>query len=126
MIKINRMLHTGLIIADLSKSRAFYEGLLGLKPSDKRPSMDFEGVWYDIGPNQIHLMAVPDPYKEAIKPKHGGRDIHIALAVDDVESIKVELEKAGVPYTMSMSGRAALFCRDPDGNALEFSAVKFD
>lgn len=29
----------------------------------------------------------------------------------------------GIPYTMSKSGRPALFCRDPDGNALEVSQV---
>jgi len=27
---------------------------------------------------------------------------------------------AGVAFTLSQSGRSALFCRDPDGNALEF------
>jgi len=30
------------------------------------------------------------------------------------------LDAAGISYTPSRSGRAALFCRDPDGNALEF------
>ncbi len=49
MIKINQLLHTGLIISDLEKSRAFYEGLLGLKPNPKRPDFGFPGVWYDIG-----------------------------------------------------------------------------
>jgi Glyoxalase/Bleomycin resistance protein/Dioxygenase superfamily. len=33
MIKINHLMHTGLIISDLEKSRAFYEGLLGFKPN---------------------------------------------------------------------------------------------
>jgi glyoxylase I family protein len=112
MIKINRMMHTGLIITDLARSRAFYEGLLGFQPNPNRPNFSFEGVWYDIGANQVHLMVVPNPYTEVQHPEHGGRDIHI------------EVEKAGIPYTMSLSGRAALFCRDPDGNALEFSAVK--
>ncbi len=126
MIKIKQFLHTGLIISDLARSKAFYEGLLGLSPSDKRPNLSFEGVWYNIGNNQIHLMVVPDPYKDATKPPHGGRDIHLALAVDDVEAVRATLETAGVPFTMSMSGRAALFCRDPDGNALEFSAVPLE
>lgn len=30
---------------------------------------------------------------------------------------------SGIPYTMSRSGRAALFTRDPDANALEFVQV---
>ncbi|GAB7563302.1 VOC family protein [Methylobacillus methanolivorans] len=126
MIKINRLLHTGIIVADIARSRAFYEGLLGLVPSDKRPAMNFEGVWYDIGLNQLHLMVVPNPYADAELPAHGGRDYHVAFAVDDVMPIKQALDEAGVEYSMSMSGRAALFCRDPDGNALEFSAVKMD
>jgi len=126
VIKINRLLHTGIIVADIARSRAFYEGLLGLVPSDKRPAMNFEGVWYDIGLNQLHLMVVPNPYADAELPAHGGRDYHVAFAVDDVMPIKQALDEAGVEYSMSMSGRAALFCRDPDGNALEFSAVKMD
>ena len=124
MIKINQFMHAGLIVGDLQRSRHFYEGLLGLKPNPARPNFDFEGVWYDIGRNQIHLMVVPNPYADVQRPAHGGRDNHLALAVDDVEPIKQALDAAGVPYSMSKSGRAALFCRDPDGNAIEFSAVK--
>ena len=123
MIKLNRMLHTGLIIGDLQRSRAFYEGLLGFTPNPNRPNFGFEGVWYDIGANQVHLMVVPNPYAEMQRPEHGGRDTHIAFSVDDVEPVRAALESAGIPYTMSKSGRAAVFCRDPDGNALEFSAA---
>ncbi|HYG12701.1 MAG TPA: VOC family protein, partial [Methylophilaceae bacterium] len=58
MIKINQFMHAGLIVGDLQRSRDFYEGLLGLNPNPARPNFDFEGVWYDIGHNQIHLMVV--------------------------------------------------------------------
>lgn len=124
MIKINHLMHMGLIVTDLEKSRAFYEGLLGFTPNPNRPDFGFEGVWYDIGANQVHLMVVPNPYQGLQRPEHGGRDVHIAFSVDDVEPVRAALEAAGVPYSMSKSGRAALFCRDPDGNAFEFSAVK--
>lgn len=124
MIHIKQFLHTGLIIKDLARAKQFYEGVLGLKPSDKRPNLSFEGVWYNIGINQIHLMCVQNPYQDVVKPAHGGRDIHLALAVEDVEPVIQALEKAGVEFTKSMSGRAAVFCRDPDGNAIEFSAIE--
>jgi glyoxylase I family protein len=51
---------------------------------------------------------------------HGGRDRHVALTVADLEPLKAALERSGVSYTTSRSGRRALFCRDPDGNAIEF------
>src|SRR3989338_4521424 len=123
MIAIKQLLHAGLIVSDLEKSRAFYEGVLGLTPNPARPDFGFHGVWYDIGRNQVHLMVVPNPYTDVIHPEHGGRDIHVAFSEDDVEAARSELDKAGVAYSMSKSGRAALFCRDPDGNALEVSAV---
>lgn len=123
MIKITQLLHSGLIISDLEKSRAFYEGLLGLKPNPARPDFGFEGVWYDVGANQIHLMVVPNPYGGVTRPAHGGRDNHVALSVADLEEVKQAMDRAGIPYSMSKSGRNALFCRDPDGNALEFSAL---
>ena len=123
MIAIKQLLHAGLIVSDLEKSRAFYEGVIGLTPNPARPDFGFPGVWYDIGRNQVHLMVVPNPYTNVIHPEHGGRDNHVAFSVEDVEAVRAELDKAGVAYSMSKSGRAALFCRDPDGNALEFSAV---
>jgi len=51
--------------------------------------------------------------------QHGGRDRHVALAVSDLAQLIERLNQAGVAYTLSSSGRRALFCRDPDGNALE-------
>ena len=42
--------------------------------------------------------------------------------VDKLDPLRWALEKEGIDYTMSRSGRQALFCRDPDGNALEFIA----
>jgi glyoxylase I family protein len=123
MIKIDALLHAGLIISDLEQSRAFYEGLLGLSPNPARPDFGFEGVWYDIGANQIHLMVVPNPDIDSLRPQHGGRDHHVALAVSDIDAVKQSFDEAGVVYSMSKSGRAALFCRDPDENALEFFQV---
>ena len=124
MIHIKQLMHAGRIVSDLKRSREFYEGLLGLSPNPNRPDFSFEGVWYDIGANQLHLMVVPNPYADVTRPEHGGRDNHVAFSVEDVVPIREALDKAGVAYSMSKSGRAAVFCRDPDGNALEFSAVR--
>jgi len=113
--------HVTFISSDLAKSRAFYEGVLGLLLSSSRPQMGFEGVWYDIGQNQqIHLMLLPNPEAGLQRPAHGGRDRHVALGVSDFSQLIGRLDAAGVSYTQSQSGRRAVFCRDHDGNALEF------
>ena len=121
---ISGILHTTFLTADLTKSRAFYEGVLGLRPDSNRPTMSFDGVWYDVADKQqIHLMLLPNPEAGLQRPTHGGRDRHVALAVDDLAKLVERLEQAGIAYTLSSSGRRALFCRDPDGNALEFIGV---
>lgn len=115
--------HATFLTRDLSRARDFYEGVLGLQRDHKRPDMGYDGVWYDIAPGQqIHLMVLPDPDAGVLRPVHGGRDRHVALGVEDIAKLITALERAGVSYTLSRSGRAALFCRDPDQNALEFVA----
>lgn len=120
-MKIVALLHATFLTADLERSRHFYEALLGLAPNPARPDLGFPGVWYDVGANQqIHLMQLPDPETGLQRPPHGGRDRHVALAVSNLEELMRRLEAAGIAYTSSKSGRRALFCRDPDQNALEF------
>jgi len=124
MPRIVGLLHASLLIADLARSRAFYEGVLGLAASPERPELGFPGVWYDVGGGgQIHLLRLDNPDPVAARPEHGGRDRHTALGVEDWEGMKRRLAETGVPFSLSRSGRRALFCRDPDGNALELVEV---
>jgi len=123
-MRILSILHATVISSDLDKSRAFYGDVLGLPVNSTRPNMSFDGIWYDVGPGQmIHLMRLPNPDAGVDRPEHGGRDRHTALAVDNIEELAKRLEAAGITYSMSKSGRRALFCRDPDENALEFMEV---
>jgi catechol 2,3-dioxygenase-like lactoylglutathione lyase family enzyme len=124
---ITGILHATFLTSDLARARAFYEGVLGLQVNASRPDMSFDGVWYDIGVSQqIHLMALPNPEAGLQRPTHGGRDRHVALAVSDLMGLVARLDQAGVAYTLSRSGRRAVFCRDPDYNALEFVALAAD
>lgn len=122
MSLIKQLHHASVISSDLTASRAFYEGVLELTPNPSRPKFAYDGIWYDIGEQMIHLLVVPNPDADAVRPAHGGVDRHTALIVGDFAALIARLESAGVPYSLSKSGRKALFCRDPDGNALEFIA----
>lgn len=120
MSNIQSILHATVIVADLEKSLYFYCGLLGLEVNPNRPDLGYPGVWLDVGEQQLHLMQLPNPDPVAGRPEHGGRDRHIAFAVANLEELCQRLDDAGAAYTRSNSGRTAMFCRDPDGNALEF------
>ena len=118
-MQVTQFMHASLLVQDVAVARTFYEGVLGLIASDQRPDLGYPGIWYELGPQQIHLIALADA-PQVIHAAHGGRDRHIALRVDDIAALQSTLEARDMTYTLSRSGRRALFCRDPDGNALEF------
>jgi len=111
--------HSSLIVANTSKALEFYMGILGLDIDESRPDLGYPGAWLQVGDGQIHLLEVPDPYASVDRPEHGGRDSHIALRIFDLEEVIRRLQGAGISYSKSKSGRAALFCRDYDGNTIE-------
>ncbi len=120
---IESIAHGSFLVADLEVSLQFYHDVLQIPVNQHRPDFGFDGAWLDLGSSgqQLHLMALPNPDTGSIRPEHGGKDKHVALVVSDFEALTAALDEAGVPYSRSKSGRAALFCRDPDGNALEFA-----
>jgi len=115
---ITRIQHISLLVADTARALAFYGDILGLEAAP-RPALGFRGAWLQVGDQQIHLLELPNPDPVEGRPEHGGRDRHVAFAVADLEAFTRRLEAAGIPYTRSRSGRPAVFCRDPDGNAVE-------
>lgn len=127
MIEVNKdavilkLHHASLIVHDLAIALDFYQGVLGLSLDESRPDLGYPGAWLQLSEQQqIHLMELPNPDSNSERPQHGGRDHHIAFTVSSIDSIAKSLENLDMPFTKSKSGRKALFCRDPDGNALEF------
>lgn len=118
-MKIQGYHHTSLLITDLKQAAYFYENIIGLKRIE-RPNLNFEGLWYAVGDLQLHLLKLSNPLRQQKPPEHVGRDWHLALAVDEIDSLKQRLIAEKITYTMSRSGRVALFCRDFDDNGLEF------
>jgi len=114
--------HVSLLVTDLERAGNFYINLLGMVKDNSRPEMAFPGMWLKIGTQQIHLLCFGKTVT-GTGTENPGRDAHCALAVSSVSRVKEILEKENIPCHMSKSGRRALFCRDPDGNGLEFVEV---
>lgn len=123
IFSVTRINHASYIVADVKKALHFYQTILGLIVDLQRPDLGYPGAWLKVEDQQIHLLELPNPDPVRERPTHGGRDRHLALNVSDIEQLQKRLDEYAVPYTRSKSGRNALFCRDPDGNALEFIEV---
>jgi predicted enzyme related to lactoylglutathione lyase len=99
-------------ITDMARSRAFYEGVLGLKNTNEPTTVPW--IEYDLGNATLGLGAYP-----GWTPSRDGA--MIAFEVDDFEKAISELKQAGVPVhydsTETPICHFAIF-RDPDDNAL--------
>ncbi len=115
--------HVSLLVADVARSLDFYTRLLGLEVDSSRPTMSFEGAWLKVGTQQLHLLQLANPDPVEGRPEHGGRDRHTAFQVTQLDPFVQRLQAADIAFTLSKSGRRALFCRDPDGNACELVEI---
>lgn len=117
---IKSIAHVSVLVADTQRALKFYQDILGMDVDPGRPDLGYPGAWLTVGDQQVHLLELPNPDPVLERPEHGGRDRHVAFNVSNLDIITASLEKNGIVFTRSKSGRRALFCRDPDGNALEF------
>jgi glyoxylase I family protein len=116
--------HVSVLVQDTRRSLDFYRSVIGLEVDAGRPDLGYPGAWLRAGAHAIHLIQMPNPDPVARPPPPRGHHRHIALRVSDLTALRFRLEVSGIPHTVSRSGRKAVFCRDPDGNALEFIEVK--
>ena len=130
--------HVAVLVADAAKARQFYADVLGMTDDPEASSkLDSPGACVRVGKQVIQLLELPNPdpldvdpeysmsapppgYVAEGRPVHAGRDRHVALTLHDLAPLKESLEAIDHPYTMSFSGRQALFTRDNDGNGWEF------
>lgn len=120
MIKFTGIDHHSILVSNIQTTINFYHGLLGLKIDSNRPEkLPFKGAWFMVGNQAIHALELPNPDANSMRPEHGGRDRHVALHCDSIQPLVAQLETHKISYTQSKSGRAAIFFRDPDENAIE-------
>jgi catechol 2,3-dioxygenase-like lactoylglutathione lyase family enzyme len=102
-------------VTDIKKSRAFYEGILGLVPNDDFPAKE-GSMWieYNIGPGSLSIGCSPD-----WKPSSDGAVA--ALEAIDFDTVMQKLKAAKVPFKLEPQDfptckMAVVF--DPDRNCL--------
>jgi len=116
MINATAIAFTGYPVTDIPRARAFYEGVLGLKPSNIWEHNGRSWIEYEL---QGAALAVTNMAAEMWKPSPDGPAV--ALEVADFDAAVAALKKAGVPFPVEPGGSPT--CRlavisDPDGNAI--------
>jgi len=121
-IKIRSIAFIAYAVSDMKKARAFYEGVLGLKPNS-----EFDGskspnwVEYDIGTGTLGVGCAPGTWDPSTKGASA------ALEVEDFDGALASVKELNIP--IAMGPHEFPTCRmvviaDPDGNRLTLHKKK--
>jgi len=124
MIRLTRIGHVALRVADVERSRAFYTALLGFEVVEEDPEhggvfMALEGLSHTID-----LFPVDDPRTVPAQTPGAVGVRHIAFLVDSEQALKdayETLQASGVPIIRAIDhvSQKSIYFQDPDGNLLE-------
>jgi catechol 2,3-dioxygenase-like lactoylglutathione lyase family enzyme len=112
--------HMSFPVKDLARSRAFYEGVLGLVEIP-RPGLGLPGAWYRAGACEVHLIETP-PGVDVGQPAPTLTPLarHAAFAIDDYEATLQHLRTQLTEVLATSPKLGQIWVRDPDGHILEF------
>ncbi|MEZ6065857.1 MAG: VOC family protein [Planctomycetaceae bacterium] len=130
-IQVRRIDHVTLVVKDLERSRRFYVDVLGMEQVD-RPAFRFEGLWFQAGTTQIHLI-LEHPESgpaQVFVPEQCqiSRTRHFAFEVDDALAATDRLREAGFTIVAGPKqrpdGPTQVYLFDPDQNLVELYSVQ--
>jgi catechol 2,3-dioxygenase-like lactoylglutathione lyase family enzyme len=123
-MRIARLDHLVLTVADIDRTVAFYRDVLGMEPvvfGGGRTALAF-------GQSKINLHLAGHEFEpKAARPVPGSADL--CLVVDgDLDDVRAELDHHGVAIeegpverTGALGSITSVYVRDPDGNLVELS-----
>jgi catechol 2,3-dioxygenase-like lactoylglutathione lyase family enzyme len=123
-MRIDRLDHFVLTVADVGRTVAFYRDVLGMEPvvfGDGRTALNF-------GHSKINLHLLGHELEpKALKAVAGSADICL-ITEDPLEDVQAELLAGGVSIeegpvrrTGARGPLQSVYVRDPDGNLIEIS-----
>jgi catechol 2,3-dioxygenase-like lactoylglutathione lyase family enzyme len=125
--RLSRVLETSLYVADLARSRRFYQDVFGFELLLEDGRMVALGV-----PGEAVLLLFrlggstePSPTPGGVIPPHDGRGTqHLCFAIPlaSLEDWAQHLQRRGVAIesrVVQSHGGTSLYVRDPDGHSLE-------
>ena len=135
-IKVLELHHHGIRMGkeddDVEKARTFYGDVLGLETDSGRPTIPgIPGFWMYVGEggntSQIHLMGAVGTSPVARSEREDPTHPHVALAVEDIQEAKRDLDERGIWYWqiegLVGQGSDQIFVRDPFDNVIELHQI---
>lgn len=121
------ILETCLTVADLKRSRIFYEEIFGY------PAMVSEErlCAFDLGGTQVLILFAQEEVSSPVQlpfgtipahGSHGASHIGFRIPADSLDAWRSRLEEKGIPIESTVSwprGGTSIYFRDPDGHLLE-------
>jgi catechol 2,3-dioxygenase-like lactoylglutathione lyase family enzyme len=123
-MKIERLDHLVLTVADLTKTCEFYERVLGMETvtfGAGRKALAF-------GQQKINLHQAGKEFEpKAVKPTPGSGDLcfiastPLAEVIEHLKGEGIDILEGPVPRTGATGQMQSVYFRDPDGNLIEIS-----
>ncbi|WP_051229243.1 SMU1112c/YaeR family gloxylase I-like metalloprotein [Paludibacterium yongneupense] len=118
--------HLAIIASDYSRSRDFYQRVLGLTVVSETWRAERESWKLNLAlpdGSQLELFSFPSPPARPSRPEACGLR-HLAFATPDLDATRRHLLAAGIEAEAirldESTARRFFFCADPDGLPLEF------
>ncbi len=113
-MKVTEFAFVAYPVTDLTRARAFYEGVLGLRRETSPKDADARWFEYEVGPHTLGIGQSPQ-----WKPSSDGPSL--ALEVEDFQAAVEHLKHQGVAFRMGPFETPVchmVVVKDPDGNKI--------
>lgn len=119
--------HLALRVTDMARSRAFYQGMLGLKVVWEP---DPENVYLSSGADNLALHRIPKEDLPGFRTGKGQPLDHFGFLLESPSAVKEMARRMGQrgaslikPLTTHRDGSVSFYLADPDGNVIQILYV---